>query len=85
MGRVIYKKQALKSLRRMPPLLQKRIVRELEKIADNPSHYPGDWKPLQGSEFWRLRAGRWRAICAVQSGDVVLLVLKIGPRGDIYK
>jgi len=43
------------------------------------------WKRLQGSEFWRLRVGDWRAICDLREGELVLLVLKIGPRGDVYK
>ena len=80
-----YKKPALKALRKMPINMAKRIREELLLIAANPVKYSGDWKPLQGSPFWRLRVGGWRAICEIRDGELVLLVLKIGSRGDIYK
>ncbi len=34
---------------------------------------------------WRLRVGGYQAVCAIEDGDLVLLVLKVGPRGDVYK
>jgi len=37
------------------------------------------------SSFWRLRVGNWRAICEIREQELVLLVLKIGSRGDGYK
>ena len=45
----------------------------------------GDWGPLSGSPYWRLRIGDYRAICAIEKDELVLLVLKVGPRGGIYK
>ena len=80
-----YKKPALKTLLRMPATSARRIREELLLIAASPVDYQGDWKPLQGSSFWRLRVGGWRAICEIREQELVLLVLKIGPRGDIYK
>ena len=58
---------------------------ELKTIARNPGEYRGDWKPLSGSPYWRLRVGDWRAVCEVHNGELVLLVLKIAARGDVYK
>jgi mRNA interferase RelE/StbE len=57
----------------------------LKEVAKNPDRYIGDWKPLKGEPFWRLRQGSYRAICSVDDGKLVLLVLKVGPRGDVYK
>ena len=78
-------KPALKALVRMPVGIARRMRRELERVATDPAAYRGDWKPLQGSNFWRLRVGDWRAICDVRDVELVLLVLKIAPRGDAYK
>ena len=78
-------KPALKALLKMPNGLARRMREELDAIAADPSAYRGDWKPLQGSEFWRLRVGDWRAICELRNGELVLLVIKIAPRGDVYK
>ena len=80
-----FAKPALKTLLKRPAGLAKRLRTELEAIADDPAAYRGDWKPLQGSELWRLRVGDWRAICEVRHGELVLLVPKIAPRGDAYK
>lgn len=80
-----YAKPALKVLLKMPAGLARRMQDELRSIAIDPNAYRGDWKPLQGSDYWRLRVGDWRAICEIRNGELVLLVLKIAPRGDIYK
>ena len=80
-----FAKPALKPLLKMPAGLAERLRTELEAIADDPAAYRGDWKPLQGSELWRLRVGDWRAICEVRHGELVLPVLKIAPRGDACK
>ena len=69
----------------MPVKIRRKMQVELKSIAENPVEYEGDWKPLVGSEYWRLRVGGYRAIGDLQDGRLVLLVLKAGPRGDIYK
>ena len=80
-----FAKPALKVLLKMPAGVAKRMRAELDRVASNPAAYRGDWKPLQGSNFWRLRVGDWRAICEISDTELVLLVLKIAPRGDAYK
>ena len=80
-----FTKSALKVLLKMPVSIAKHMRLELEKITDDPAAYRGDWKSLSGSDFWRLRVGDWRVICELHDGGLVLLVLKIAPRGDAYK
>jgi len=57
----------------------------LKMIAQNPAAYRGDWKPLSDSRYWRLRVGNRRAICEMKDRELILLVLKVGNRGDVYK
>lgn len=80
-----YSKQANKTKTKMPQGIAQRIETELDVIAINPATYQGDWKSLQGSPFWRLRVGSWRAICQIIDNDLIIYVLKIGSRGDVYK
>ena len=42
---------------------------------------------LQGtlSEFWRYRVGDYRVICSLEHDRLVVLVLRIGHRREIYK
>lgn len=85
MYELTFKKSALKALRKMPQRDSQRLQAALKEIAKDPDHYMGDWKPLKGEPLWRLRQGSYRAICSVDDGKLVLLVLKVGPRGDVYK
>jgi len=85
MYRVVYKKVVLKSMRKMPKGIRERMQAELHQIAEDPSQYTGDWKPLTGASLWRLRVGSYRAICDLRDNELILLVLNAGPRGDIYK
>lgn len=85
MLRLVYKKAALKELAKMPARIRQKMQKELATIAANPHDYSGDWKPLTGSPYWRLRVGGYRAICSIEDEALVLLVLKAGPRGDVYQ
>jgi mRNA interferase RelE/StbE len=78
-------KPALKALIRMPRAVAARMRREFDAIALDPQGYRGDWQRLEGLALWRLRVGDWRAICEVRERELVVLVVKIGPRGDVYK
>jgi mRNA interferase RelE/StbE len=43
---------------------------------------------LHGSrlgEFWKYRVGPFRLICKIQDNRLVVLVLRIGDRGEIYR
>ncbi len=80
-----FAKSAEKAIAKLPRGIAQRMVGELKTIAADPAAYRGDWKPLRGSPFWRLRVGDWRAICDVRDGELVLLVVKVAARGDAYK
>ena len=80
-----YKKAAVKVLAKMPSGIRLKMRDELKMVAENPNTYTGDWKALKGTEYWRLRVGSYRAICELIDDRLVMLVLKAGPRGDVYK
>lgn len=64
-------------------LLKSWINKNLEGCADPFQH----GKPLTADKrgLWRYRVGDYRLICEVQQGKVVILVVEIGHRRDIYK
>ncbi|WP_298220531.1 type II toxin-antitoxin system RelE/ParE family toxin [Halothiobacillus sp.] len=80
-----YTKSATKALLKMPAHYSMALRRELLALAKNPSAYGGDWKKMQGVDAWRLRVGSYRAICEVNEGVLMILVVKVGSRGDVYK
>ena len=67
----------------MPTNLAKRIMEKVGQYAADPRSQANNVKALTGSPFIRLRVGNWRVIMDDQG--IVLEVLEIGPRGDIYK
>ena len=75
---------AVKALRRMQPKTRQRIFDRVKEIAIEPHSNHRNVKPLRGSHRWRLRVGDWRVIYEIKEDRVVLLVLKIGARGDVY-
>ena len=78
---IIYDKPALKFLRKQPPDQQRRLVEAIHKLPKQ-----GDLKPMAGRpEEYRLRVGSYRVLYTVHEQVLVVQVLSIGNRGDIYK
>ena len=44
-------------------------------------------KALQGqlTGYWRYRVGDYRLICHIKDGELIILVIKIGHRKDVYE
>lgn len=80
-----YTKAATKALLKMPSHYSAALRRELFALAENPAAYAGDWKPMQGVDAWRLRVGSYRALCELRDAELVILVVKVGSREDVYK
>ena len=85
MFKIIIKKEAAKSLNKLPRNTAKTIREKLEAIAANPYAEHPNAKKLQGREGYRLRVGDWRVIYEIQNEQLVILVLKIAPRGEVYR
>jgi mRNA interferase RelE/StbE len=61
-----------------------RFLRERLAATDNPRQWG---KPLHGEKrgLWRYRVGDYRLICDIQDEKVVVLVLVVGHRKDVYR
>ena len=60
------------------------IVERLEQLAINPRP-PGSVK-MQGAEsLYRIRVGDYRIIYEVQDRTLLIAVVKVGHRGDVYR
>jgi mRNA interferase RelE/StbE len=82
---ISYAKEAEKSLLRIPRNTAKLIREKLEVIAVNPFADHPNAKKLQGREGYRLRVGDWRIIYKIQNEQLIIVVLKIASRGEVYK
>jgi mRNA interferase RelE/StbE len=82
---VLYRKSAAKALLKMPRELALRFKDAFRLVAENPKRRDLNVKALEGRSGYRLRIGDWRAIYQVEDERLVILVLDIGSRGDVYK
>ena len=80
-----YRKSAIKALARMPAKQRQRFEAAFERLQRDPDSPELDVKPLTGRSGYRLRIGRWRALYHRDDEVLVILVLEVGSRGDIYK
>lgn len=85
MYQLTYLKRAQKALLAMPRTTALLIRDKLQQLAIDPYAPNNSVKKLQGREGYRLRVGNWRVIYEIHDDRLIILVLNIGPRGDIYR
>ena len=73
-----------KVLDRLPPDMRRRIVRRLEALEDNPR--PRGVEKLAGvEELYRVRVGTYRIVYTIRDRELVVIVVRIGHRRDVYR
>ena len=85
MYKLKYRRQARNYLARLPLKIKSIIVDNLHELAANPDSPSLDIDALKGRKGFRLRVGQYRVIYTRQDDRLVIEVVKIRPRGDIYK
>ncbi|GAB1336047.1 type II toxin-antitoxin system RelE/ParE family toxin [Streptomyces sp. E-15] len=63
-----------------------RILTALTALGDDPYREDADVKKLTGpSGLYRLRVGSYRIAYQVDDGELIILVVKVGDRRDVYR
>ena len=82
--RVEFARSAEKDLRKIAKKEIPRILSAVETLADEPR--PSGAKKLTGSKrTYRMRVGGYRVVYEVEDGILVVLVVRIASRGDVYR
>ena len=81
--RLMYLPGAVRDVRGLPAGVAERTRRGLERLAEDPRL----GKPLQGElrPFWSYRVGDYRIVYEIRDGELVVLVVMIGHRREIYE
>ncbi len=75
---------AEKQIRKLPVDDQVRVLRAIQHLALE--NHPSGCRKLQGYEdVFRIRVGRYRVIYSVESGRLIVIILKVGHRRDVYR
>ncbi len=82
--RVEFTKSAAKALRAILKTAQKRIAKKIESLAEGPPN-PAKTKMKGDNPFHRVRVGDYRIIYEIQNKILLILILKIGHRREVYR
>ena len=77
------RKKAQKSLAKIPSPFQSNIIEAIKQLAETP--FSNQTKKLTGREAWRIRIGNYRVIYEIIENELIVLVLNIGHRKNIYR
>lgn len=78
--------RALKELRKLGPDASRRILSYLDDRIGQGEDPRKHGKALRGElgEYWRYRVGDYRILCKIEDEVMIVLVVKVGHRRDIY-
>ena len=80
-----FARDAQKTLVRLPKDVRNLLRAKIEQVAANPYGMHNNVTRLQGRPEFRRRVHDWRVIYRVMDDRIVLLVIKIGSRGQVYE
>ena len=78
-----FKPSVAKDLRGLPKTEVRRLLKKVEALCDNPR--PAGCEKLSGRELYRIRQGVYRVVYSVDDASVVIEVIKVGHRRDVYR
>ena len=81
--RVIVRKSVSKDLKGVPKKDVRRILSAIQALADDP-HPPGT-KKLSGQERYRLRQGNYRILYEIEDERLIVCVVRVGNRREVYR
>lgn len=84
MYKIFFSKNSDKALRRMPRNLALKIAKKIKELANN-LHGMRNIKKLTNHPGYRLRVGDWRIVYTVNDDELIIHVINVKTRGEIYK
>ncbi len=82
--RLLIKPSAVKDIEAIPLKRDRqRVVERISKLAEDPR--PSGSEKISGQDKYRVRQGRYRILYAIEDQDLLVQVVKVGHRKDIYR
>lgn len=83
MYRIILLKPAQRFLKKLGKEEKKRIITKIKELREDP--HKGVPLVANLSGLWRMRIGDYRVVYQVKNEELIILVLKIGHRKNVYE
>ncbi len=80
---IFFRKSVRRDLARIPKRDVQRIMDRIAALADDPR--PRGCEKLSGRDQYRLRQGRYRIVYSIQDEQLVVCVVKVAQRGNVYR
>ena len=77
------KPSAVKEIESFPKKDRIRIVQKIQGLTTDPR--PPGCEKLTGNDKYRVRQGRYRIVYSIKDQELIVIVVKVGHRKDIYK
>ena len=81
--RLQFKKSVAKDLRAIPKQDIRRILERIDALANDPR--PAGCEKLSTQELYRIRQGRYRILYQIEDAVLIIIVVKVGKRSDVYR
>ena len=82
--KISIKRSAVKEIEAIPQKKERqRIIRCIGQLAKDPRP-PGSRK-LSGNDKYRVRQGSYRIIYSIENKELIVVVVKVGHRKDVYR
>ena len=81
---ILLSPSAERQLKAFDPPIQKRLIRRLKTLSENPRPQ-GVMKLSGGDDIYRIRERHYRIIYTIQEKELIVLVVKIEDRKDVYR
>jgi mRNA interferase RelE/StbE len=81
--RLLIKPSASKEIEALPKQDRRRIVARITSLSGDPR--PPGCEKLSGHDQYRIRQGNYRLLYEIQDPDLVVLIIKVGHRRDVYR
>jgi mRNA interferase RelE/StbE len=82
--RLEFKRSAARELARLDRTVQVIVKEKLEILCANPAALAANVKRLTGTGLYRLRVGNYRVVFHKDDARIVILVVRIGHRREVY-
>ena len=80
---IIVRKSVSKDLSRIPKKDVQRILKTIQTLAHTPR--PPQSKKLSGEEKYRLRCGAYRVLYEIKDENLIICVVRVRHRKDVYR